>query len=238
MTRPLHADLPEFLREDGATQDLLRAFGRLLLGGSDDVGSVLGQNPLGLEATLAALPRYFTPGKTAQDGAPDDFLPWLSQWLAMSLRTDITYGVHKDLAKDNALRRSFISRMAQIYRYRGTRRGMQELLEVFTSRIVTINDEVDGQPHYFSILLDLDAIKTSTDIAEFEHVKELAHSVIRLEKPAHTRYLLIPIVETMRIGQRAQPPAPPPGITLPTAYFVRVGVNTRLGIRPGSPNPV
>ena len=74
--------------------------------------------------------------------------------------------------------------------------------------------------------------------AVFEHVKELAHSVIRLEKPAHTRYLLIPIVETMRIGQRAQPPAPPPGITLPTAYFVRVGVNTRLGIRPGSPNPV
>ena len=103
---------------------------------------------------------------------------------------------------------------------------------------MSVNDEVDGQPHYFSILLDLDAIKTSTDIAEFEHVKELAHSVIRLEKPAHTRYLLIPIVETMRIGQRAQPPAPPPGITLPTAYFVRVGVNTRLGIRPGSPNPV
>ena len=66
MTRPLHADLPEFLREDGATQDLLRAFGRLLLGGSDDVGSVLGQNPLGLEATLAALPRYFTP---RHDGA-------------------------------------------------------------------------------------------------------------------------------------------------------------------------
>ena len=237
MAKPLHADLPEFLREDRAVQDLLRAFDRLLLGGSDDVSGVLGTNLLGLEAVLDDLPRYFTPGTTAQDGAPDAFLPWLSQWLAMSLRTDVTYGANKDVAKDNALRRSFIARMAQIYRYRGTLRGMKELLEVFTSRAVTINDQVDGQPHYFSILLNLDAIKTSSDIAEFEHVKELAHSVIRLEKPAHTRYLLIPIVETMRIGQRAEPPAPPPGTTVPTSYFIRVGENTRLGLRPGSPNP-
>ena len=238
MTRPLHADLPEFLREDLATRDLLRAFERLLLGGPDDLQGMLGRNPPGLESTLDKLPRYFSAGTDARDGTPDEFLPWLSQWVAMSLRTDISFGVGKDVAKDNALRRSFIARMAQIYRYRGTRRSMKELLEVFTSRSVTVDDQIDAEPHYFRILLNLDAIKTSSDIAEFEHVKELAHSVIRLEKPAHTRYLLVPIVETMRIGQRSKPPAPPPGTVLPTTYFIRVGINTRLGFNPGNPNPV
>lgn len=238
MTRHLLADLPAFLREDEATRDLLQAFERLILGGPDDLQNVLGHNPPGLEALLDQLPRYFSAGSGPGDGAPDEFLPWLSQWVAMSLRTDVSFGAAKDLAKDNALRRSFIARMAQIYRYRGTRRSMKELLEVFTSRTVTVNDQIDGEPHYFRILLNLDAIKTGSDIAEFEHVKELAHSVIRLEKPAHTRYLLVPVVETMRIGQRSEPPAPLPGITLPTPYFIRVGVNTRLGFNPGHPSPV
>ena len=238
MTRPLRADLPEFLREDPATRELLRAFERLLLGGPDDLEGVLGRNPPGLESTLDNLPRYFSAGTGPGDGTPDEFLPWLSQWVAMSLRTDVSFGAGKDLAKDNTLRRSFIARMAQIYRYRGTRRSMKELLEVFTSRPVTVDDQIDGEPHYFRILLNLDKIKTGSDIAEFEHVKELAHSVIRLEKPAHTRYLLVPIVETMRIGQRRRPPAPPRGTVLPTAYFIRVGINTRLGFNPAILNPV
>lgn len=253
MQRPLRQDLPPFLREDPATQDLLRAFERLLLGGGDDLSDVLRPmaNPPGLEDLLDDLPRYFTPGTSAADGTPDEFLPWLSQWVALSLRTDITYGENKNPQRENELRRSFIADLANIYRDRGTRKGMQRLLQVFTARrelkdgqmVVTqrdviVNDQVDGQPHFFEIQLNLEEIKGGSSIADFERVEELAHSVIRLEKPAHTRYLLTPIVVTMRIGQRSPPPPPPPGGQLPTNDNIRIGVNTRLGVVPRDPKSV
>jgi len=247
MQRPLLQDLPEYLRDDPATHDLLKAFERLLIGGADDLSNVLEPhaNPRGLEDLLDDLPRYFTPGSSELDGTPDAFLPWLSQWVALSLRTDITYGENKNPARENQLRRNFIAELADIYRHRGTRLSMQRLLGVFTARremkdgklVVTprevlINDQVERQPHYFVIQLNLEDVKGGSSIDDFERVKELADSVIRLEKPAHTRYLLQPIFVTMRIGQRAAPPMPPPGRQLPTRDFIRLGENTRLGAVP------
>lgn len=240
MTRDMLSYLPEVMRspkdedlqagrqEDQALALLVAAFDKILLGRDDDVSTALGANPDGLEETIANLARYFTPGNDASDGAPDAFLPWLSQWVALSLRTDIT----QDPAKDNLIRRKFIARMVQLYRHRGTRQNMIDLLTIFTSRDVTIRDQIDGQPHYFEVTLNLESIKTGDSIAAFERAKELAHSVIRLEKPAHTRYLLIPAVETMRIGQRQTPPPAPAGVTVPTSYGIQVGKNTRLGAKP------
>lgn len=220
--------LPEAFREDPAMGLFLTAFEKILLGNGDNAGSALGNDPRGIEQIIADLARYFTPGNDAADGAPDDFLPWLSQWLALSLRTDVT----QVAASDNAIRRKFIARMTQLYRYRGTKQSMAELLTIFTSRDVTIRDQIDGKPHYFEVLLNLETIKTGDSQAAFDRAKELAHSVIRLEKPAHTRYLLIPAVTTMRIGQRQAPPPAPANVTLPTPYFIKVGVNTRLGATP------
>ncbi len=227
---PKDDDLQAGRDHDQALADFLRAFERLLLGGDDDLGALLGSNPRGLEDQVADLPRLFTPGTSAADGAPDEFLPWLSGWLALSLRTDIT----QDPAKDNLIRRRFIARMAQLYPYRGTKRSLAELLAIFTGRDVLIRDQFDDRPHYFEVQVNLEAIKTSADQAAFERAKELAHSVIQLDKPAHTRYLLIPALQTMRIGQRGAPPPPPPGVTLPTDYAIEVGVNTRLGATPKS----
>jgi phage tail-like protein len=205
--------LPELFREDPATRDFLLAFEKLLLGRTDAVKEAQVNNPQGLEQTIEDLARYFTPGENPDDGTPEDFLPWLSQWVALSLRTDI----------DNTTRRAFVANMAKLYRDRGTKKGMQLLLEVLTKKGVTINDQIDGEPHYFIVMLDLEAVKASDSIAAFERAKEIAHAVIGMEKPAHTRYLLIPAITTMRIGQREQPS---PG---PTKYFIRVGKNTRLG---------
>jgi len=222
--------LPEVFREDTAMEPFLRAFEKLLLGRADDVSSVLGSNPRAVEQIVNDLARHFTPGNNADDGAPDEFLPWLSHWLALSLRSDIT----QVAATDNAIRRKFIARMAQLYRYRGTKQSMAELLAIFTSRDVIIRDQIDGKPHYFEVLLNLETIKTGDSQEAFDRAKELAHSVIRLEKPAHTRYLLIPAVTTMRIGQKQAPPPAPSNVTLPTSYSVQVGVNTRLGATPRS----
>lgn len=228
MEKHLFEYLPEVLRQDQATRDFLQAFEKILLGSTDRAPDKQGKNPQGIEEILNELPRYFTPGHNETNGAPDAFLPWLSQWVALSLRTDIT----QDPAKDNVVRRAFIARMAQLYRYRGTKQSMKELLEIFTSRDVAIDDQMDGEPHYFKVLLNLDTLKTSDSLEAFERAKELAHSVIRLEKPAHTRYLLIPAVTTIRIGQIKKPPPPPANVTLPTPYFIRVGKNTRLGATP------
>lgn len=228
MAKQLFEYLPEVLRVDPGTRDFLQAFDKILLGRPDSVTDKQGENLRGLEQILDDLPRYFTPGQHEGNGAPDEFLPWLSQWVALSLRTDIT----QDPAKDNAIRRAFIARMAQLYRYRGTKKSMKELLEIFTSRDVAVDDQMDGEPHYFKVLLNLDALKTSDSLEAFERAKELAHSVIRLEKPAHTRYVLIPAVTTIRIGQIKKPPPPPANVTLPTPYFIRVGKNTRLGATP------
>jgi len=232
---------------------LLKAFERLLMDGADDLSNVLEPhaNPRGLEDLLDDLPRYFTPGSSELDGTPDAFLPWLSQWVALSLRTDITYGENKNPARENQLRRNFIAELADIYRHRGTRLSMQRLLGVFTARreikdgklVVTprevlINDQLDGQPHYFVIQLNLEDVKGGSSTEDFKRVSELARSVIDLERPAHTRYLLQPIFVTMRIGQRAEPPKSPPGGQLPTNDFVRVGDTTRLGVVPRNPKSV
>lgn len=228
MDKQLFTYLPDILREDPGARDFLKAFEHILLGNADSPPDEQGKTLQGLEQILNNLPRYFSPGRDETDGVPDAFLPWFSQWLALSLRADIT----QNPAKDNAIRRAFIARMAELYRYRGTKKSMQELLQIFTSRDVTIDDQVEGESHYFKVMLNLEAIKTSDSREAFERAKELAHSVIRLEKPAHTRYLLIPAVTTMRIGQQQPPPPPPANVGLPTKYFIRVGKNTRLGATP------
>ena len=230
--------LPEVLRADPAMEDFLKAFEKVLLGRSDWGAGTDENLPYqdrdletlkGLEEILDDLPRYFTPGTSAADGAPDEFLPWLSQWLALSLRTDIfqadatTTQAEAD-ERNKKKRRQFIARMADLYRCRGTKKSMQELLEIFTGKGVTIDDQVDGQAFYFKVLLNLEQIKAGASRGAFERAKELAHSVVRLEKPAHTRYLLIPAVTTMRIG---------PGIdSNGKPYFIKLGDNTRLGSIP------
>lgn len=224
--------LPEVFREDQATRDFLLAFERILLGRSQSRVATTDAIPPGLEQIVNNLSYYFTPTGVDEKQAPDDFLPWLSQWVALSLRTDVTKVSHKD----NALRREFIANVAQGYADRGTKKNMEFLLEKLTGKAVIIEDEIDDAPHYFKVMIDLDSVKNSDKIEDFERAKEIAHSIIRLEKPAHTRYWLIPMVTTMRIGQRAAPPSPPDSVTLPTRYYIRVGRNTRLGAARWSKN--
>lgn len=245
--------LPEVIRQDTATHDFLLAFEKILLGRVDNITDAQGKAVQGLEQKLDDLARYFTPGTDSTNDAPDDFLPWLSQWVALSLRTDIFDSNSEDSngnmidyeAKNNAIRRSFIARMPELYRKRGTKEGLEELLIIFTeggASKVTIEPHVDGKPHFFKVMLNLEKYKHSDSDTTpykdskakkvFERTKELAHSVIRLEKPAHTHYLLIPAVETMRIGQREEPPRAPDNVGVPTTYNVIVGVNTRLGFTP------
>lgn len=208
--------LPEVFREDPATLDFLRAFEAILLGNIDLPAGAQGQAPQGLEQTIDDLARFFTPGMSPDNGAPDGFLLWLSQWMALSIRMDV----------DLATRRDFIATMAKRYRIRGTKESMRDLLHVFTKkdvRDISISDQVTGEPHFFQVMLDLENVKTGDSKEEFDRVMEIAHAVICMEKPAHTRYQLIPAITTMRIG-KGQPSEPGA-----TTYNIRVERNTRLG---------
>ncbi|MEW5930145.1 MAG: phage tail protein [Gemmatimonadota bacterium] len=145
-----------------------------------------------LETEIDTVHRTFDP-----DEAPGDFLEWLGGWVALSFRADL----------EEARRREFIRRAVTLYRRRGTRRGLEEILEVHTglppadvevneltssfqlgvsSRIGADTLFAGGAPHFFRVRLRA----PTADPADVRRLREVATAVIEAEKPAHTRYVL------------------------------------------------
>lgn len=145
-----------------------------------------------LEEEIDDVHRTFDP-----DVAPRDFLEWLGGWVALSFRADL----------EEDRRREFIRRAVTLYRRRGTRRGLEEILEVHTglpeedvqvdeltstfqvgvsSRIGAETLFAGGAPHFFRVRLRV----PTADPGEVRWYREVATAVIEAEKPAHTRYVL------------------------------------------------
>lgn len=70
-----------------------------------------------VQRTVDNLPDYFDPSL-----APADFLPWLGSWLGLVL----------DERWPDAQRRELIQAAPDLYRWRGTRRGLSEYIRVYT----------------------------------------------------------------------------------------------------------
>lgn len=204
--------LPAIYQEDPFLGRFLSAFEKLLVGRRDgvdytdaEVQALLPDRPdaahvRGLEEQIADLSALFDPLRT-----PADFLPWLAQWTAFTLRADL------DLARQ----RQFTSRVIQLYRRRGTKRNLQELLQIFTVGLpdiiesdttemqVGVHSRVGvetylggGPPHYFQVNIRLPRV--AQDVLDRQ--LEIASALIEMEKPAHTFYDLTPIFPSMRIG--------------------------------------
>jgi phage tail-like protein len=171
---------------------------------------------------LAGLHRYFDPGPNLPDNerAPKEFLEWLAGWVALTLRGDL----------DELRQRDFIARVASLYRQRGTRRGLEKIIGIYTRLAATIN-EVDtplqigvrsrigtdttldgGAPHFFRVLIRL----TTPNPEEIRRYREVVTAIIEIEKPAHTYYVLDAETPMLQIGVHS-----------------RVGVDTLLGLTPG-----
>jgi phage tail-like protein len=168
----------------------------------------------GLEPTIANIWRFFDPHLT-----PPDFLPWLASWLAFLLRNDI---IRDDVPQQEKFQkqREFIANMSELYRWRGTKKNMIKLFEIFTGHAPTVSEPFDdNHPHFFTVLLNLSDVIRGKDQAEVDRQIEIAHALIRLEKPAHTHYQLLLQFPTFRIGSENPQ----------TDFFTVVGVNTRLG---------
>jgi phage tail-like protein len=191
--------LPAMYREEAFAGDFLKAFEKILLARPDG-GDVPRQ---GIEDTVAGLARYFEPLT-----APEDFLPWLAQWTAFSLRADLT--IEKQ--------RNFLSRIIALYQWRGTKKNLQELLSIFTIGIPTVSEagatELQigvhstigedmylggGSTHYFHVTVAL----PRTSAEALARQGEIARALIELEKPAHTFYTLEALFPSLKIGEHS-----------------------------------
>ena len=196
--------LPAVFQEDGDFLGrFLLAFEHVLtgVGDADDPGleELLdggARDAAGRE--LGALHRYFHPGLADQGDlpenqrAPTEFLGWLARWVALVPRGDVS----------ETIVRTLIARAVQLYRKRGTREGIEELLSIYglnatieepqgwfevgVSR-VGVETRLDGpRPFYF----ELTAPIPTSDQDVLRRWNRLVRAVLDSEKPAHTFYHL------------------------------------------------
>jgi phage tail-like protein len=141
--------------------------------------------------------RFYDPHVT-----PPEFLIWLSGWTAFSL----------DLDWPEPQKRALIKRAVDLYRIRGTKRGLTLFLRLFTGHEPDIEENtwpfkgfrVEAEGAEIGARVGLDSvIMPPVDLAhcfvvtmpvKYETVtSELViriHQIIQMEKPAHTQYYL------------------------------------------------
>jgi phage tail-like protein len=204
------SSLPAIYQDDAEGQEFLGsfllAFEHVLTGVGDPADPGLEELLDGVGSGAdrrAGTERYFDPGlrpgrtrAAPGEEAPAEFLAWLSTWVALTLRADVR----------EELQRELIARAVPLYRKRGTREGLEELIQIYTGMGVTITEyrgdfqlevaselEVDtilggGTPFYFDVQV---ALPTGTRTApEIAALRRLLEAIIDAEKPAHTYYRL------------------------------------------------
>ncbi len=134
--------------------------------------------------------------------APVDFLDWLARWTAFTL----------DLDWPETQKRALIKRAVDLYRIRGTKRGLSLFLKLFTGHEPDIAENtwpfkgfrLEGEGAEEGARVGLDSvILPPVDLAHcfvvtmpirFEDVTTdtiiRIHQIIQMEKPAHTHYYL------------------------------------------------
>lgn len=139
-----------------------------------------------IENTVDNIPLYFDPLMT-----PEPLLPWLASWLDLTL--DQTWPEER--------RRKLVKSAGELYRWRGTKRGLSEYLRIYTGRMPEISEYIPGMSldhktelgvntrlgssgtgHHFTVTLELDE-SSKTDI-------NTVKAIIEAQKPAHTVYTL------------------------------------------------
>ena len=139
-----------------------------------------------LENTINNLNLYFDPLMV-----PEPLLPWLASWLDLAL--DPTWPLHR--------RRELVKSSAELYRWRGTRRGLSEYLRIYTGALPEISEYIPGMSldsetklgidtklgssgtgFHFTVTLYLDEDSAISD--------DTVRTIIESQKPAHAGYTL------------------------------------------------
>jgi phage tail-like protein len=205
--------LPGIYREDEFVGQYLVAFEKILLGREDVSLCAKAGVPVhptdkpdicyqGLEEMIGGLARFFDPDRT-----PTEFLEWLSGWSALVLRADLT----------PESQRLFIAKAAWLYSLRGTKRGLAEVISIYTQSVpdifeggtpfqvgvhstVGVDTVLDAAaPHFFSVVLHL-----ATFVGEeIKRIIQVVRAVLDMEKPAHTFYALTYDTPSMQIADHS-----------------------------------
>ena len=200
--------LPAIFRQD-ADEGEAPFVGRFLLAFEEILSGLGDPAQPGLEEVIDRIHTFFDPGPAElnqpppaeTERAPKDFLPWLAQWVALSLREDW----------EEEEKRRFINQMVSLYRQRGTMDGLKHALVQYTrdqeGNVRISEDPV--YPYHFTVYVAVD----EPEDAERIRRKRIAQAIIDQEKPAHTYYDF----EFLRLG------------TIQVGVISQVGVDTQLG---------
>lgn len=194
------AYLPAVLRQGPFLGRFLLAFEAVLSGLPADAypegaGIDADRALQGLEQILDGIDRFLDPLRT-----DPEFLPWLAQWVAVSLRDDWS----------EATRRDFLANIVPLYRERGTRAGIEKVLRL-SGDDATVVDFGDGlheeleerefgqeakPPHFFGVIVTV----SERDPIELTRRTRRVRAIVDREKPAHTYYGLRILYPAMRIN--------------------------------------
>jgi phage tail-like protein len=163
--------LPGVLREDEFIKRFLLIF-----------ESILGP----IENTVDNIPQYIDPLMT-----PEPLLPWLASWVDLALDSSCPLERRRELVKS----------AAELYRWRGTRRGLSEFLRIYTGSKPEISEYIpgmrleegtrlgintklgsSGEGHHFTVTIALNG-DSELDASKLR-------SIVDAQKPAHTIYTL------------------------------------------------
>jgi len=194
-------------RQSALLTAFLGAFEAVLSGvgdaGRPGLGEIIGGIP-GAAPALAALHRYCEPGpgQPPSQCAPQEFLGWLAGWVALALRADL----------DQTTQREFIAKAVSLYRWRGTRKGLEDMLSIYTRLRVDVQEYGEpmrvgtvstvghdtilggGPPHFFRVNLYVPSP------AQRASIVAIATEIINAEKPAHCYYDLRVDTKSLQVG--------------------------------------
>lgn len=177
---------------------------RFLLGFEHILLGVGDPDALGLDEIIAGIHRYIDPGAatSSDEATPAEFLPWLAGWLALLLREDLD----SQPAQRELRQRALIANASELYRRRGTKRGVIEFVQHYTT-VAPVIDELGtpmqvgvhstvgedciidgGSPFFFRVIV---RIPPARFVSESRKVAEVSRAIIDQQKPAHTYYTLL-----------------------------------------------
>ena len=113
--------LPTVLQEDNYIGKFLLAFEKILseqrkTTSKSQIITKETKNTQGLEEIIDNIQIYYSTQQT-----PEEFLPWLANWVALSLKNDWT----------EAAKIEFIQQIVGLYPYRGTKAGLEKILGIY-----------------------------------------------------------------------------------------------------------
>lgn len=187
--------LPAIYQEDPLSKDFL-----------EDYLSIFETVLANLESRIEDVPRLFDVKET-----PNEFLSWLSTWV----------GAVRDENWPEEKWREFLSRAAELYKHRGTKEEINEIIEIYTGTypmaiierallkcaspyLTKVLNLLFGGPYSFCVLLNPEQVKTEKD-------RKVVLRIIESEKPAHTCGGFAIIEQRMRLD-----------------WHTYLGINTRL----------